>query len=92
MHAGAGFALIAYALESGLGLPTLPSAREHLRCRMVATEIKRLARIFFAPGRIVDPEFQDRPVGRAPTLYRRLSAIWGLLLRLVGAGCATFLY
>lgn len=58
MHAGAAFALIAYSLESGLGIPALPAVRENLRCRMVATEIKRLGRLLFSPQRIVDRTFR----------------------------------
>ena len=57
MHAGAGFALIAYFMESGLGMPTLPAVRENLRCRMVVTEIKRLARLLYSPQRIADRAF-----------------------------------
>ncbi|MBI3369390.1 MAG: ATP-grasp domain-containing protein [Burkholderiales bacterium] len=62
MHAGAGFALLAYRAAMGLPLAPLPTLREDLRCRMVATELKRLARIVFAPGRIRDRRFVVRPV------------------------------
>lgn len=61
VHAGAGFALLAYHVQ-GLGqIPSLPPLREPLRCRMVSTEFKRLARLFFQPGRIVDPYYVRRP-------------------------------
>ena len=39
----------------------MPSLRENLRCRMVSTEVKRLVRLFFQPGRIVDPYYVRRP-------------------------------
>lgn len=61
VHAQAGFASLAYHLQ-GLGrLPTLPPLREDLRCRMVATELKRLVRILLQPARIRDPFFRIRP-------------------------------
>jgi len=61
VHAGAGFASLAYHVQ-GLGeMPLLPPLRENLRCRMVSTELKRLARLFFQPGRIVDPYYMRRP-------------------------------
>lgn len=61
VHSGAGFALLAYALQ-GLGtMPELPVQRSDLRCRMVSTELKRLARIVLQPGRIADPSFMRRP-------------------------------
>ena len=63
MHAGAAFALIAYSLESGLGMPTLPAARENLRCRMVVTEIKRLGLLIFSPQRIADRTFRNNRLG-----------------------------
>jgi len=58
MYAGAAFSLIAYSLESGLGMPALPTVRENLRCRMVVTEIKRLGRLLFSPQRIADQTFK----------------------------------
>ena len=58
MHAGAGFALIAYSLKSGFGMPTLPAVQENLRCRMVVTEMKRLGRLLFSPQRIADRTFR----------------------------------
>jgi predicted ATP-grasp superfamily ATP-dependent carboligase len=61
-HCGAGFALYAYFVE-GLGRNfEIPAARTDLRCRMVATELKRLARLFFAPYRIPDRQFVRRPL------------------------------
>jgi predicted ATP-grasp superfamily ATP-dependent carboligase len=65
VHCHADFALISYFLESGLALPSLPAPREGIRCRMVATEIKRLARIFLHPARIVDQSFEIRPWAEA---------------------------
>lgn len=56
----AGFALIAYYLHSNLGLPLLPPLRNGVRCRMVATEVKRLVRILFYPELIVDQSFKIR--------------------------------
>lgn len=60
VHCHADFALIAYFLESGLDLPTLPALRPGIRCRMMSTEIKRLARIFLHPELIVDRSFKIR--------------------------------
>lgn len=61
VHAGAGFASLAYHLQ-GLGRrPDLPPLREVLRCRMVSTEVQRLVRILLQPGRIRDPYFEIRP-------------------------------
>lgn len=60
MHCNAGFALISYSLESGLGLPLLPTLRTDLRCRMVVTEVKRLVRIFLQPALIVDRSYKIR--------------------------------
>lgn len=57
---GAGFAVIAYCLHSHLPLPTLPPMRQDVRCRMVATELKRLVRICFQPQLIVDRAFKIR--------------------------------
>lgn len=58
MYADAAFALIAYSLESGLGMPELPAPQENVRCRMVATEIKRLKRLIFFPNEISDQSFK----------------------------------
>lgn len=70
VHAGAGFATLAYFLQ-GLGRqPPLPEVHEGLRCRMVSTELKRLVRILLQPGKIHDPHFQIRP---AQELWRFLS-------------------
>lgn len=61
VQAGAGFATLAYYLQ-GLGEHTaLPPSTATLRCRMVATEIKRLVRILLQPGKIRDPYFRIRP-------------------------------
>lgn len=60
VHSQADFALISYFVESGLGLPQLPPARTGIRCRMVATEIKRLVRILLQPGLIADKAFRVR--------------------------------
>lgn len=62
VHCGAGFALYAYFV-TGLGEElNLPEPRTDLRCRMVATELKRLHRIFFGASRILDPNFVRRPL------------------------------
>lgn len=61
VHAGAGFASLAYHVQ-GLGrIPPLPDLRDGLRCRMISTELKRLVRILFQPGRIRDPFFRVEP-------------------------------
>lgn len=60
VECGAGFAFIAYSLHSGLGMPSLPPLRTGVRSRMVATEVKRLGRIFFQPRLIIDRSFQIR--------------------------------
>ncbi|MBI5256417.1 MAG: ATP-grasp domain-containing protein [Burkholderiales bacterium] len=62
LHAGAGFAELAYRSALGLPMRALPAPRGDLRCRMVATEVKRLARILLAPGRIQDRHFRVRPL------------------------------
>lgn len=60
-HCGAGFARLAYELQ-GLGqMPALAPPRDDIRCRMVATELKRLARIFLQPSQIRDQTFVVRP-------------------------------
>ena len=61
VHSGAGFALLAYRTAIGLPLGDLPPPRQDLRCRMVATELKRLVRILLQPGRIADRAFRIRP-------------------------------
>lgn len=58
LHCHADFALISYYLESGLGAPTLPTPCQQVRCRMMSTELKRLARIFLHPELIVDRTFK----------------------------------
>lgn len=61
VHAGAGFASLAYHVQ-GLGrMPPLPPLKDDLRCRMVSTELKRLVRIVLQPGRIRDPFFKVQP-------------------------------
>lgn len=61
VQAGAGFAVLAHFVQ-GQGAPVaLGPLRDDLRCRMVATELKRLARIVLHPERIEDPMFQVRP-------------------------------
>lgn len=60
VHCGAGFALLAHHQTLGLPLTTLPPARDDLRCRMVATEVKRLARIWLHAERIADRSFRVR--------------------------------
>lgn len=60
VYCGAKFALLAYMLESGQALPSLSPPREDIRCRMVATEIKRLVRIFFQANKISDRSFKVR--------------------------------
>lgn len=60
VHCQAGFALISYCIESGLDVPALPAPKGTLRCRMVTTEIKRLARIFLHPELIADKAFAIR--------------------------------
>lgn len=56
----ASFALISYFVGSGLGVPHLPALRNNIRSRMVATEIKRLVRIWLHPNLIRDRSFQIR--------------------------------
>ena len=62
MYCGAGFGLLSYSLQGQGRMPELPTLREDLRCRMVATEIKRLRRILLEPGLIRDRTFQVRPL------------------------------
>lgn len=62
MHSGAGFSLLSYALQGQGHMPTLPRQRDDIRCRMVATELKRLVRIIAQPGRIMDKRFRVRPL------------------------------
>lgn len=61
-YSGAGFGLLTYFLK-GLGrMPQLPFLRQNLRCRMVATELKRLRRILLEPELIMDHGYQRRPL------------------------------
>lgn len=67
MHCGANFALLAYSLESKLGMPLRPIPSQGIRCRMVATELKRLWRILLQPHLIADRSFANR---RLPESFR----------------------
>jgi len=58
----AGFSVISYLLHTTGTLPELPPALEHIRCRNVATEIKRLAVILAKASLIRDRNFQLKPV------------------------------
>lgn len=61
VHCGAGFALLAHHVQ-GLGkIPPVGQLQKCRRCRMVNTEIKRLFRILFQPGKIRDPYFKLQP-------------------------------
>lgn len=61
VQCGAGFSLLAY-LVTGLGRnAALGEVRTGLRCRMIATEIKRLIRILLEPQKISDPFFKPAP-------------------------------
>jgi len=62
VHCGAGFALYAYFVQGLKEDFELPPPRDDLRCRMVATELKRIVRIGLQPGKIQDRTFQRRPV------------------------------
>jgi predicted ATP-grasp superfamily ATP-dependent carboligase len=62
VHSGAGFALLAYHSAMGQPLPALQPPRQNLRCRMVATELKRLHRLVRSPGLVADRYFEVRPV------------------------------
>lgn len=62
MYCGAGFGLLAYSLQGQGRMPDLPPPNDTLRCRMVATELKRLRRILLQPGQIRDRTFQVRPL------------------------------
>jgi predicted ATP-grasp superfamily ATP-dependent carboligase len=61
VHSGAGFGLLAHDAALGRAPRELPPPRTDLRCRMVATEVKRLQRICLAPARIQDRHFAVRP-------------------------------
>lgn len=58
MHSEANFALLSYFLESQLGMPQLSAVKSGFRCRMVVTEIKRLARIVLHTHLILDRSFR----------------------------------
>lgn len=57
VHCKAGFAYLAYCVQGAGRIPALDKPLIHFRCRMVATEIKRLFRIIFRPEKIPDPSF-----------------------------------
>lgn len=59
-HAGAGFALLAHRSAMGWPTPGVPPARDDLRCRMAATELKRLHRLWLQPSAIKDRLFRVR--------------------------------
>lgn len=61
VHCRAGFAVLAYHAALGRALPDLPPPLQQMRCRMVATELKRLARLLFSPRLIADRTFPVRP-------------------------------
>jgi len=58
----AGFGLFAYSVNTLGYAPNITHPRDDLRCRMVVTELKRLARIILSPGKIKDPNFEIRPM------------------------------
>lgn len=70
VHCNASFALLSYYLGGGLRLPALPSLRSNIRCRMINTEVKRLARIFFRSKLIADRSFK---INRGAEVFRFLS-------------------
>lgn len=59
---GAGFALLSHHAALGEALPQLPEPRSDLRCRMLATEVKRLRRLWLHRGQILDPLFEPKPL------------------------------
>lgn len=62
VQAGAGFALYSYHVQGLRARFALPAPREDLRSRMVATELKRLFRIWLQPGKIKAPSFERHPI------------------------------
>ncbi|PHV12106.1 carboxylate--amine ligase [Chitinimonas sp. BJB300] len=62
LYAQADFALLSYQVGSGLPISALPAPRSDVRCRMVATELKRLVRICLQPDKIADRSFSIRPM------------------------------
>jgi predicted ATP-grasp superfamily ATP-dependent carboligase len=61
VQSGAGFALLAYYVNGLDTLVELGEVRAGKRCRMMATEVKRLVRILLQPKRISDPLFKVEP-------------------------------
>lgn len=57
----AGFALLAYYVNGLETLVELGEVRAGMRCRMMATELKRLVRLLLQPKRISDPLFKVEP-------------------------------
>lgn len=57
-YSNAAFALLAYALQGTQRPIVLPPLRTGIRCRMVATELKRLLRIVFQSDKIADRSFK----------------------------------
>jgi predicted ATP-grasp superfamily ATP-dependent carboligase len=60
VHCGCGFSLLAYQACMELHFTSLPPPIDNIRCRMMATELKRLVRIFFQAERISDKSFVIR--------------------------------
>lgn len=60
VHCRAGFALLAYSLQGRGQMPLLEPPLQRVRCRMVATEIKRLARLLFQTDMVRDRAFKIR--------------------------------
>lgn len=58
VHCRANFALLAYALQGRNKMPVLQPLLGPIRCRMVATELKRLVRLLIQPERIQDRSFK----------------------------------
>ena len=61
VQCGAGFALLSYQNNRITKKLELGEVRTGVRCRMMATEIKRLTRILFHPKKISDPFFRLAP-------------------------------
>ncbi|MFZ4289644.1 hypothetical protein [Variovorax sp. HJSM1_2] len=70
VQCNANFAVIAYALNSGMKLPELDLIKFEHRCRMASTEIKRLIRICFQKHLIVDRSFNSRPIAEVIRFIR----------------------
>lgn len=58
VHCRANFALLSYALQGRHQMPVLPPLSGPVRCRMVATELKRLVRLLLQPMLIRDRSFK----------------------------------